>query len=106
MRLLTPQFVVLTLAALTANPAPVADVATPLGGAVVIYTKDNTPATPKLDALPVKESVSEYGITWTFEKPARVGQFINGDFYVVGPATIVKIDPAPRYGKEVRPCDF
>jgi hypothetical protein len=101
MRLLTAQFVVLTLAALTATPAPAADEATPPSGAVVIYTKDNAPATPKLDALPLKESISEYGITWTFEKPARVGQFINGDFYVVGPATVVKIDPAPRYGSEV-----
>ncbi len=101
MRLLTVQFVVLTLAALTASPAPAADEGTPPSGAVVVYTKDNAPATPKLDALPLKESVSEYGITWTFEKPARVGQFINGDCYVVGPVTVVKIDPAPRYGNEV-----
>ena len=101
MRLLNVRFVVLAVAALTASPAPAADEGTPPGGAVVIYTKDNAPATPKLDALPLKESVSEYGITWTFEKPARVGQFINGDFYVVGPVTVVKIDPAPRYGSEV-----
>jgi hypothetical protein len=59
MRLLTAQFVVLTLAALTATPAPAADEATPPSGAVVIYTKDNAPATPKLDALPLKESISE-----------------------------------------------
>ena len=59
------------------------------------------PTTPKLEDLPLKDSVSQYGITWTFEKPARTGQFINGDWYVVGPVTVVKIDPAPRYGKEV-----
>src|ERR1039457_5340838 len=101
MRLLTLQFVVLTLAALNASPDPAADEGTTPRGAVVVYTKHNAPATPQLDALPLKESVSEYGITWTFEKPAPVGQFINGDFYVVGPATVAKIDPAPRYGSEV-----
>ena len=77
MRLLAVQFVVLTLAALTARAAPAADEGTPPSGAVVIYTKDNAPATPKLDAFPLKESVSEYGITWTFEKPVRVGQSIT-----------------------------
>lgn len=40
-------------------------------------------------------SVSQYGITWTFDKPAKTGQFINGDWWVVGPVTIVKITPAP-----------
>jgi hypothetical protein len=69
--------------------------------AVVIYTKDNAPAAPKLDALPLKESVSQYGITWTFETPAHVGQFVNGDFYVVGPVTIKAIDPKPEFGDEV-----
>ena len=101
MRPLTVQFLVLTLAALTASPATASDEGTRPGGAVVVYTKDNAPATPQLGALPLKENVSEYGITWTFEKPARVGQFINGDFYVVGPIAVVKVDPAPRYGKDV-----
>jgi len=54
----------------------------------VVYTKANAPPTPKIDDLPLKESVSQYGITWTFEQPARVGMFINGDWYVVGPVTI------------------
>ncbi len=49
----------------------------------------------------MKESVSRWGITWTFDKPARAGQFVNGDFYVGGPVAVVKIDPAPRYGKDV-----
>lgn len=63
MRLLTPQSVALALAALAASPALAAGEGTPPSGAVVVYTKDNAPATPKLDALPLKESVSEYGIT-------------------------------------------
>ena len=61
----------------------------------VIYTKANAPATPKLEDLPLKESVSHFGVTWTFEKPVRCGQFVNGDWYVVGPATVVAIDPKP-----------
>jgi len=46
---------------------------------VVICTKENVPRTPKLEELPLQENVTQYGITWTFEKPARVGQFINGE---------------------------
>jgi len=68
---------------------------------VVIYSKDNSPAAPKLEDLPLRESVSQYGITWTFERPARVGQFINSDWYVVGPVTITTIDPRPLYGSEI-----
>jgi len=67
-----------------------------------VYTPDNAPAAPKLEDLAVKESVSQYGITWTFAEPARVGQFINGDWYVVGPVTVTAIDPKPRVGAEVR----
>ena len=68
---------------------------------VVIYTKDNAPAAPKLDDLPLKTSLSQYGMTWTFDKPSRVGQFVNGDFYVVGAVTITEITPRPLYGAEI-----
>ena len=70
----------------------------------VVCTKENAPAPPKLDELPLKDSLSQYGMTWTFAKPARVGQFINGDFYVVGPVTITAITPRPLYGAEI-PAD-
>jgi hypothetical protein len=73
----------------------------PASPKVVVYTSDKPPATPRLEDLDLKESVSQWGITWTFDKPARIGQFVNGDFFVVGPVVVVKIDPAPRYGKEV-----
>ncbi|NLX60352.1 MAG: hypothetical protein GXY74_14845 [Phycisphaerae bacterium] len=66
-----------------------------------VYTADNAPAAPTLEELPLKESVTQYGITWTFETPARVGQFVNGDYYVVGPVTVTAIDPKPRVGAEV-----
>jgi hypothetical protein len=66
-----------------------------------LYTKDKAPATPKLEDLPLKDSVSQYGITWTFDKPARVGQFVSCDFYVAGPVTVEAITPSPRYGSDV-----
>lgn len=68
---------------------------------VTLYTEVEPPATPKLETLPLKASVSQYGITWTFGQPARVGQFINGDWYVVGPVTIKTITPRPLYGPEI-----
>ena len=68
---------------------------------VAIYTGDVALKTPKLEDLPLCESVSQYGITWTFERPARVGQFVNGDWYVVGPVRIRTIDPRPLYGSEI-----
>lgn len=68
---------------------------------VIVYTKENAPATPKLKELPLTQSVSQYGITWTFEKPTRIGQFVNGDWYVVGSVTIKAIDPEPLYGPQI-----
>ena len=70
----------------------------------VLYTNSNAPAAPKLDSLPLKTSLSQYGMTWTFDKPARVGQFVNGDYYVVGLVTVTDITPRPLYGAEI-PAD-
>ncbi len=67
----------------------------------VIYSQNNVPPAPELEELPLRERISQYGITWTFEQPARVGQFVNGDWYVVGPVTIKMIDPQPLYGSEI-----
>ncbi|MFW6153810.1 MAG: hypothetical protein ACOC95_01180 [Planctomycetota bacterium] len=44
---------------------------------------------------PLQTSVSQYGITWTFDRPAPVGRFVTGDYYVVGPVTVAAVDPAP-----------
>jgi hypothetical protein len=40
-------------------------------------------------------SITKDGITWTFSQPATAGQFVNGDYYVVGPVTLTAIDPPP-----------
>ena len=71
------------------------------GESAVIYTPQNAPASPGLEELPLRQSISQYGITWTFENPARAGQFVNGDWYVVGPVTVKTIDPPPLYGNEI-----
>ncbi|WP_234816036.1 hypothetical protein [Mycolicibacterium agri] len=39
--------------------------------------------------------VSQYGITWKFDRDYPVGQFVNGDWWVVGPVTVVSVTPAP-----------
>ncbi len=43
----------------------------------------------------LRTEISQYGITWTFDRPAKTGRFITGDWWVLGPVTIVKITPAP-----------
>ena len=72
----------------------------------IIYTNSNAPGPARLADLPLQKSVSQYGITWTFAKPARVGQFVNGDWYVVGPVTIEAIAPRPLYGAEIPPGEL
>ena len=42
-----------------------------------------------------RKEISQYGITWTFDKPVKSGQFITGDWWVVGPVNIIKITPEP-----------
>jgi len=39
--------------------------------------------------------VTQYGITWKFDRPVEAGQFVTGDWWVVGPVTVVSISPAP-----------
>jgi hypothetical protein len=66
---------------------------------VPVYTAANPPATPALSDLPLLASVTKDGVTWTFEQPARVGQFVTGDYYVVGSVRVVAISPAPANGR-------
>jgi chitodextrinase len=39
-------------------------------------------------------SISQYGITWTFSQSHTVGQYANGDWWVLGPVSITSISPA------------
>lgn len=38
--------------------------------------------------------ISQFGITWNFDRAYPSGQFANGDYWVVGPVTITGISPA------------
>ena len=38
-------------------------------------------------------TLSQFGITWTFDKAYETGQFVNGDNWVVGPVKVINIDP-------------
>lgn len=57
----------------------------------------------------IQSSVSQYGITWTFDKAYTVGQFANGDYWVVGPVTVTAITPAyinGYHGWEINPSSI
>ena len=47
-----------------------------------------------IESAPAANSVSQFGITWTFSADRPVGQYTNGDYWVVGPVTITSIAPA------------
>ncbi len=40
-------------------------------------------------------TITKDGITWTFSQPVPFGQFVTGDYYVIGPVTITAISPIP-----------
>jgi hypothetical protein len=66
-----------------------------------VYTTENAPGAPKLEDLQEVPSIAQYSITWTFDRPVRMGRFVTGDYYFVGPATVVEITPKPLFGQEV-----
>jgi hypothetical protein len=39
----------------------------------------------------LQSSVTQYGITWMFDKAYEVGQYVTGDYWVVGPVKVVSI---------------
>ena len=50
--------------------------------------------------------VEQYGFRWNFDSYKTVGQFVNGDWWVVGPVNITSITPdwdGSSYGWEVNP---
>ncbi len=40
-----------------------------------------------------ERQVSQFGITWKFNRDYTIGQFANSDYWVLGPVTIIGIDP-------------
>jgi hypothetical protein len=51
----------------------------------------------------LKNTVTQHGITWTFDKPYPVGQYCNGDYFVLGPIVLTgpvsEIITEPTQGK-------
>jgi hypothetical protein len=40
-------------------------------------------------------SLTQYGVSWTFDHEAETGQFVTGHCWVVGPVTLVNVTPEP-----------
>lgn len=57
---------------------------------------DNDPYKNKAEVI-LKDSISQFGITWYFDKEYETGQFANDDWWVVGSVTIIRIDPASTF---------
>ncbi|MEM7263702.1 MAG: hypothetical protein AAF488_17065 [Planctomycetota bacterium] len=47
-------------------------------------------------------AISQFGITWNFDREYTAGRFANGDYWVVGPVRIVDILPRSRSGSRVQ----
>lgn len=41
----------------------------------------------------ITRSITQFGITWTFDKDYQYGRYANGDYWVLGPITITDINP-------------
>ncbi len=70
------------------------------GNGSVIATSDGVTATAGSGGggggpppATLASSVTQWGVTWSFSAPKSVGQFCNGDWWVVGPVDIVSINP-------------
>jgi hypothetical protein len=53
-----------------------------------IYAQDDS-------TIALRKQLTQYGITWTFDKPVRTGLYITGDWWVQGPVNIVAVNPVP-----------
>src|SRR5690606_4305870 len=80
-------------------------------GAMGLATATATDSSGRSDLEPSKagqraKSVTRHGITWHFDREVPVGQFVNGDWWVVGPVEIVRTDPewdGQHHGSVVNP---
>ena len=62
---------------------------------LITFIRCSKPPYPAAAKATFRQEISQYGITWTFDKPVQSGQFITGDWWVVGPVKIIKITPSP-----------
>jgi hypothetical protein len=79
-----------------------------LNDSVVNETVDEQPVEEPADGEPVDDvpvidapvfmgtEISQYGITWRFDGEVEYGQFVSGDYWVVGPVRVLSKSPAPE----------
>jgi len=78
----------------TATPTPTATrTPTPTRSPTATATRTAAPS-PTSPAVTSADRITQFGITWVFDHDYQVGQFANGDYWVVGPATIIGITPS------------
>ena len=64
------------------------------------------PASIQAQQLGMTNEISQFGITWHFDKPYTYGTYASGDYWVVGPVTLIGIAPefdGTNHGWEVNP---
>lgn len=44
-------------------------------------------------ADPTTNQIVQWGVAWTFDEQVSYGRFANGDFWVLGPATVTDVRP-------------
>jgi hypothetical protein len=74
-----------------------------MGGIVPLAT---TTALAGEASVEKRDTIGQYGVTWTFDGSVPAGQFVTGDWWVVGPVTVRRVTPAPavdRHGSVVNP---
>lgn len=45
------------------------------------------------DPAPTTLQIVQHGVAFTFAEPVRFGRFANGDYWVLGPVTVVRVSP-------------
>jgi hypothetical protein len=61
-----------------------------------------TRITPLATPLQWVNQISQFGITFQFAQPVQAGQFVNGDWFVIGPATLADMTPpCQNYGGRI-----
>jgi hypothetical protein len=61
--------------------------------AFVFFLAQNAPSGIRVIEASQTDSISQFGITWTFSEPVTYGTYVNGDYWVVGPVEIVSFYP-------------
>jgi hypothetical protein len=76
-----------------------------LAATVMMFGMPATGFSAQADAT-ARNSILQYGVTWTFSASVPAGRYVTGDWWVVGPVTVKSVTPSPtaeRHGSVVNP---